>query len=347
MQENGSAVEPVPESAAFEEADLALVDALQTDPRAPWSRIGPAVGIDATTAARRWARLERAGLAWVTAYAGPTTATVAYIEVTCVPGELEELSARLVRLPWVFSAEHVVGDYDLLLSIAASDLPSLGRRVSDDLGRLPGVRTTRTRLSMRLYQEGSGWKVRALAPAGRARLGGAGPTGTRAAPPPAFRPRDEVDLALLRELGDNGRAGYAELAAAVGVGESTVRRRLARELRDREIVLRCDLAQQLAGWPALATYRATVPHGELDRTGAALARLPQTRLCASVTGSCNLLLSVWLRDLDGMATLEALLDERFPALRVEDRTVTLRTVKRMGRILDDQGRATGYVPVGL
>ncbi|WP_338700059.1 Lrp/AsnC ligand binding domain-containing protein [Streptomyces sp. Q6] len=112
-------------------------------------------------------------------------------------------------------------------------------------------------------------------------------------------------------------------------------------------MLRCDLAQQLAGWPALATYRATVPHGELDATGAALARLPQTRLCTSVTGSCNLLFSVWLRDLDGMAALESHLDDRFPGLRVEDRTVTLRTVKRMGRLLDDTGRATGYVPVGL
>ncbi|MGD6754161.1 Lrp/AsnC family transcriptional regulator [Streptomyces sp. BH105] len=345
MPENGFALGLAPESAAFEEADLALIDALQTDPRAPWSRVGPAVGVDATTAARRWARLEGAGLAWVTAYAGPTTATVAYIEVTCTPGELEELTARLVRLPWVFSAEHVVGDYDLLLSVAAPDLPALGRRVSDDLGRLPGVRGTRTRLSMRLYQEGSGWKVRALDRAGRARLSTAGPG--PGAPSRAFRPRDEVDLALLRELGANGRAGYAELAAAVGVGESTVRRRLARELRDREILLRCDLAQQLAGWPALATYRATVPHGELDRTGSALARLPQMRLCTSVTGSCNLLFQVWLRDLDGMATLEAHLDARFPALRVEDRTVTLRTAKRMGRVLDDRGRATGYVPVGF
>ncbi|MEK0100560.1 AsnC family protein, partial [Streptomyces sp. A475] len=80
MQENGRGAVLDPESAAapeavgglgetetFEETDLALVDALQTDPRAPWSRIGPAVGVDATTAARRGARLERAGLAWVTA----------------------------------------------------------------------------------------------------------------------------------------------------------------------------------------------------------------------------------------------------------------------------------------
>ncbi|WP_241196675.1 AsnC family protein, partial [Streptomyces sp. ADI95-17] len=41
----------------FSELDLALVDALQAAPRAPWSRIGRALGVDATTAARRWERL--------------------------------------------------------------------------------------------------------------------------------------------------------------------------------------------------------------------------------------------------------------------------------------------------
>ncbi|MFI6880314.1 Lrp/AsnC family transcriptional regulator [Streptomyces sp. NPDC050400] len=347
MQEIVSTAAPVPESATgFEELDLALVDALQTDPRAPWTRVGPAVGIDATTAGRRWARLERTGLAWVTAYAGPATAPVAYIELACAPGELERLTARLTALPWVFSAEQVAGDHDLFLSVAAPDLPTLGRRVGDDIGRLPGVRSTRTRLGTRLYQEGSGWKVRALGPADRARLAppghGAGRTATRC----ASGSRDGIDTALLRALGENGRAGYAELAERVGISASTVRRRLARELRDREILLRCDLAQQAAGWPALATYRATVPHGELDRTGAALARLPQMRLCTAVTGSCNLLFSVWLRELDGMSGLEAVLADRFPLLRVQDRTVTLRTAKRMGRLLDDAGRATGYVPVG-
>lgn len=347
--ETFGAQESAAPASAFEEVDLALVDALQTDPRAPWTRVGPAIGIDATTAARRWARLERAGLAWVTAYAGPATATVAYVEVTCRPSSVEELTRRVTALPWVFSAEQVVGDYDLFLSVAAPDLPALGRRVSEDIGRLPGVRGTRTRLSVRLYQEGSNWKVRALEPAGRARLtpAGAGTGPAAAATPCAFRPRDEVDLKLLLALGEDGRAGYAELAERVGISESTVRRRLARELRDREILLRCDLAQQLAGWPALATYRARVPHGELDATGASLARLPQMRLCASVTGSSNLLFSVWLRDLAGMTDLESWLDSRHPHLRVEDRTVTLRTAKRMGRVLTPQGQATTHVPLTL
>ncbi|MEU2248362.1 Lrp/AsnC family transcriptional regulator [Streptomyces sp. NPDC019224] len=333
-------------TAAFEETDLALVDALQTDPRAPWSRIGPAVGVDATTAARRWARLERSGLAWVTAYAGPATATVGYVEVTCRPRRLNALSERLTALPWVASVEHVVGDFDLFLTVVAPDLPALGRRIGTDLALLPGVRSTRTRLGLRIYQEGSGWKVRALEPAGRARLTAPHAAGHPGSPSPHAL-RGDTDRRLLEALGADGRAGWAELAAHTGLSESTVRRRVGRELRDRDIVVRCDLAQQPAGWPGIATYRAVVPHGELNATGAALARLPQVRLCASVTGSCNLLLSVWLRDLDGITALESLLDERYPRLTVQERTVTLHTAKRMGRVLGEDGRAVRHVAIGF
>lgn len=363
LQENGRGLVLDPDSAeplevietawglgeiqSFEETDLALVDALQTDPRAPWSRIGPAVGVDATTAARRWARLERAGLAWVTAYAGPATATVGYVEVTCRPRRLAELSERLTTLPWVASVEHVVGDFDLFLTVVAPDLSALGRRIGTDLGMLPGVRSTRTRLGVRIYQEGSGWKVRALEPAGRARLAAPRSGGSPGGGPSAHVPRGDVDRRLLEALGADGRVGWAELAERTGLSESTVRRRISRELRDRDILVRCDLAQQTAGWPGIATYRAVVPHGELDATGGVLARLPQVRLCASVTGSCNLLFSVWLRDLDGITALESLLDERFPHLTVQDRTVTLRTAKRMGRLLGEDGRAVGHVALGF
>ncbi|MEU2742483.1 hypothetical protein ABZ656_46215 [Streptomyces sp. NPDC007095] len=103
-------------------------------------------------------------------------------------------------------------------------------------------------------------------------------------------------------------------------------------------------------WAAPLTavaYQAVVPQGELDRTAAALARLPELRFCSSVTGACNLLFAVWMRDTGDINTPEALLDESFPALRVRDRIVTLHTAKRLGRILDSHGRAVEHVPVEL
>lgn len=334
---------------AFAELDLALIDALQADPRASWSRVGPVLGVDATTAARRWDRLVRRGLAWVTAYAAPGVAAVGYVEMRCKPGAVDRLVERLAELPWVFSIEHVVGDFDLYLSVCAADLPALGRLVSE-LGSLRGVRSTRTRLALRHYVEGSRWHVRALASDRIAALLDAPahpmprPTAGSVRVPTAY---DEVDTALLLALGEDGRATTAQLAQHTGFGESTVRRRLARQLRDGDLLLRCDLAQPLAGWPVILTYQALVPHPALERVGLTIAHLPQTRLCASVTGSSNLVFSVWLRGTADVTAFETLLTERAPELRVQERTVTLRTAKRMGRVLDRHGRAMSHVPLKI
>ncbi|MFG3015164.1 Lrp/AsnC family transcriptional regulator [Streptomyces cinerochromogenes] len=91
-------------------------------------------------------------------------AAIAYLEVRCKAGAVDRLIEQLRELPWVFSIEHVVGDFDLFLSVCAADLPSLGRQVNQ-LGVLKGVRSSRTLLSLRHYREGSRWQVRAL-PAG-------------------------------------------------------------------------------------------------------------------------------------------------------------------------------------
>jgi len=44
-------------SAKLSEADLALVNALQVQPRASWSLIGKALGVGPVTVARHWERL--------------------------------------------------------------------------------------------------------------------------------------------------------------------------------------------------------------------------------------------------------------------------------------------------
>ncbi|MFF5924050.1 Lrp/AsnC family transcriptional regulator [Streptomyces flavochromogenes] len=331
----------------FSELDLALIDALQAAPRAPWTRIGQALGVNATTAARRFERLRAEGLAWVTAYDAAKTATVAYVEVRCRPRAFDRVSAAVTALPWVFSVDETAGDFDLFLSVAAPDLPSLGRAVHRGIGGLRGVRSTRTRLGITLYGEGRDWRMRAMNPAERAGLGGA----------PTVRPRtysthlherpSPQDQALLTALGADGRLGYGELGALTGMSEHTARRRLQRMIREGDITLRCDLAHPMAGLSTMVVYRTSVPHALLEQTGNALARLEQVRMCVSVSGPYNLLVLVWLHGLGAVDPFEALLAERFPALEVRDRTVALHSPKRMSWLLDEHGRATGRVPLGL
>ncbi|MEU9998364.1 Lrp/AsnC family transcriptional regulator [Streptomyces sp. NPDC050848] len=331
----------------FSELDLALVDALQAAPRAPWSRIGRALGVDATTAARRWERLRTNGLAWVTAYDAAKSATVAYVEVRCRPRALESVSIALAGMPWVFSVDEAAGDFDLLASVAAADLPSLGRSVHGLIGGLDGVRSTRTRLGITLYSEGGDWRMRAMEPAGHAELSASRTSGPTVYSARMHHPPAPEDHALLAALGADGRLGYTDLGAATGMSEHTARRRLQRMIRDGDITFRCDLAHPLAGLSTVVLYRAAVPHTHLAATGNALARMDEVRLAVSVSGSDNLLVMVWLRGLHAIDPFEAQLAERFPNLTISDRTVFLHSRKRMGRLLDTTGRATGLVPFSL
>ncbi|WP_254705638.1 Lrp/AsnC family transcriptional regulator [Streptomyces vilmorinianum] len=338
---------PAGPDAGFSELDLALIDALQAAPRAPWSRIGRALGVDPTTAARRWERLRAAGLAWITAYDAARTATVAYVEVRCRPRSLEAVSTAVTALPWVFSVDETAGDFDLFLSVAGPDLPSLGRQIRGTIGGLRGVLSTRTRLGITLYGEGRDWRMRAMEPAERAALSTPRALGRTVYSAHWRNRHSPEDRALISALGGDGRLGYTELGAMTGMSEHTARRRVQRMMRDGDISIRCDLAHQLAGLPTMVVYRAAVPHPELERTGNALARFDQVRMCVSVSGPHNLLVLVWLHGLGAIDPFEALLAERFPALEVKDRTVALHTPKRMGRLLDDHGRAIGRVPLGM
>lgn len=352
-QESVAAPGPLPDSRApgqhlhFSETDLALVDALQAAPRAPWSQIGRALAIDPTTAARRWERLRRDGLAWITAYDAAKSATVAYVEVRCRPRDLEAISIRLADMPWVFSVDETAGDFDLLASVVGADLPSLGRSVHGLIGSLDGVLRLQIRLGITLYGEGGDWRVQAMEPAGRAGLAAprtSRPTAYSARMQPQRSPEDQ---ALLTALSADGRLGYTDLGATTGMSEHAARRRLQRMTRDGDVTFRCDMAHPLAGLSTVVLFRTAVPHAQLTTTGTALARMEEVRLATSVSGTDNLLVMVWLHGLHAIDAFESQLAERFPDLRISDRSVFLHSRKRMGRLLDMAGRATGHVPFAL
>ncbi|MFE4675803.1 Lrp/AsnC family transcriptional regulator [Streptomyces sp. NPDC056723] len=323
---------------SLQESDLALIEALQHSPRAPWSQIGPALGVDATSVARRWHRLVGQGLAWLTAYPSASTTSFAYVDVRCRPNTVDEVTRHLCALPQVLSVEEVTGDFDLLLTVAAPTPAALAALVRRDLPTAPGVEATAIHLGLRLYQEGSGWRMRALDRQQRSLL----------VPPQRPTRRSltgaTADAALIAALGRDGRRSHQELARDLGVSEATVRRRLQRLMEARSVHFRCDFAQGAAGWPLTATYRIDLPADRLTAAARALSLMPEVRLCSAVSGTAGFLVIAWLRTTEDVTGFEAHMCEQLPDLRVLDRTVTLITAKRMGRLLDPHGRAVGHVP---
>jgi DNA-binding Lrp family transcriptional regulator len=327
----------MPRSVALHEDDLALIEALQRDPRAPWTSVAEVVGTNAVTASRRWERLRDSGAAWVTAAPGPGSyhaQLLAYVEVTCVPSEKTRVAQELAGDAHALSVDITAGGRDLLLTVAAVDLPTLGHYLLERLDRVPGVTGTRARVATRLHAEGSTW-----------RLGVLPPVGATSRVVPAIRPAvlDEVDRELMSALGEDGRASFATLASVTGISQPTARRRVERLIGSGAVLLRTDLAAPLAGLPVMVVLSADAPAGRLDDVAARLGRLRQVRLSATLAGTPSLLVTAWLSSLEDVHRFEQELVRRVPEVDVVDRLLVLRAVKRMGHLLDLEGRATGTV----
>lgn len=326
------------------ENDLRLVEALQVSPRAPWSSVGDALGVGPVTAARRWQALVARGDAWLTAYPGGelrSQVALAFVEIDCAPGQPLRVAGALAADPHVASICFVAGRCDLLAHVVAPSLREVSDHVVHRLSVLPGVVATRTVASPRLFSEGSRWRVRAISQHQRDVLT-ARPSRT-----PATTSFGALDKEMMLALGEDGRASVASLAARLGVGASTARRRLVALLASGALVLRCEIARSLSPAPVTAYLWLRVPPDELESTAQTLAQLPEVRMCAAITGAANVLLAVWLPAEHHIVALESGLATRLPRIEIVDRAITMRSVKLMGMLLDDAGRAGGRVPLNF
>ncbi|MFD9793581.1 Lrp/AsnC family transcriptional regulator [Streptomyces sp. NPDC059070] len=190
-------------AAGVDELDLALVNALQLRPRAPWSLLGKTLGISPVTAARRWRRLTDTGAAWVTAYGLPSPhdrGCVAFLDLDCAPDTLWQTADALADDPHVLTIDHFAQGCDLFVTAAFADLAWVSRYTTDRLGRLPGVHSVGVRLATGFYAEGLRWRLDSLEPGQRQDLRGGAPGGY--AEPSQVR---EEDRELLIQLGLDGR----------------------------------------------------------------------------------------------------------------------------------------------
>ncbi|ANP52504.1 DNA-binding Lrp family transcriptional regulator [Streptomyces griseochromogenes] len=329
------------------EDELALISALQLRPRASWTELGRALGVDPVTVARRFGRLSEQGAAWVGFSPGPRLfeqICVAFVVIDCAPGATAQVAQVLSAHPHMVTIERAATSHDILATVAARDLPALSRYTLDLLPHVSGIAAVQARIVTHMFTEGGRWRVAALAPGQRAQL---------TDPSPARAPvvaRGEItpfDRALVARLAQDGRASYQSLANDLGVSLSTAKRRLELLSRRGLLRFRCDFARPLGGWPVAVTLWAKVPPAELPEIGQALVRLPETRNCAAVSGPHNLILQASLHSVSDVLRLEIQLTTAHPNLDIVDRVVTLRQDKLLGHLLDAHGRSVGAVPPDL
>ncbi|GAA4100685.1 AsnC family transcriptional regulator [Nocardioides kongjuensis] len=323
------------------EIDLALIDALQVNPRAPWTTIASVLDIDAVTAARRWRRLHEERLAWWVVRPSAARLTP-YVDATLAllrtaPGAAEEAAQRAAAPDWAHTVDLLSGAADLGVVVLGAGLAEVHQRV-DELAGLCGADVVERRVVAAVHAEDAGW-----------RLGICSASQRRALLPRTDEPRPTPPRAglvdeLLAALGDDARLSGQELAARVGGSEPTVRRGLDRALRSGVIQLGCDLAT-----PAAALGRGVLLEVEADdpdRAGRALAGHAAVHRCVQTVGAGNLTLGVRLASLGQLPRIEAELAVLSPGWQVRSRLTVLRPVKRQGQVLDRTGRRAAPRPGG-
>ncbi|QDQ98593.1 Lrp/AsnC family transcriptional regulator [Tomitella fengzijianii] len=293
-------------SADLDTVDKQIVRALQLRPRAPFSLIGSALGLSEQTAARRFRRLNRAGLMRVTAgfHARALGFTTWIVRVRCRPEGAQAVAEALARRDDVSWVTIISGGWEVTFNLSAHS----DRDAEDLLVRLlpkttPVIDVSAAAILHSFAGEDpadwQGWRDMLTADQVRH---------VRAAPVPAAgqatrRPRhawspDDGDAAILDALVLDGRAEYSALARAAGTTLGKARRRVDALLASGVIYLDVDIAPAATGNAAPVVVWLTVAPGRLDAVGHAIAAHPAVPFAAALTGPANIMATLSTATLD-------------------------------------------------
>ncbi|ALJ22307.1 Lrp/AsnC family transcriptional regulator [Microbacterium sp. No. 7] len=325
-----------------DELDLAIVHALEVNPRAPWSLVGSVLDTSPVTVARRWSSLVQRRLAWATAIPGPASGAwrvMAIVGVVCEAGHVESVAAALCEDREAVTIEMPASSWSLQVAVGVKDLPALADYLVGRVEKLPHVTRVETAIVSGMFTHGGEWRVGALGRTEESQLRASGARRNARSGDVA-----EADLELLRVLSIDARVSFEGLARRLGRPASTLARRYEQLARSERVTLRCEVASSVSGSPVHACLRLAVPPAALEKTGRAIAREPGVRLLMSVAARENLVLWVWLSHPAELIRYEAALVAKHPHVVVADRSVMLRVAKRIGHVLDAEGRSLSVVP---
>ncbi|WP_328325149.1 AsnC family transcriptional regulator [Kribbella sp. NBC_00382] len=307
----------------LDEIDRGLVHALRIDGRAAFSRIGAVLGVSTQTVARRYRRLvAEAGLR-VVGLADPRRAGQAQwlARLTAAPQAAQDLARALAKrddTSWVRLASGGT-EISAIIQTTPGDGNAL---LLHDIPRTAGITAVSAHYLLHMYLGGpTAWRAhtRALTADQQRELVGEVQGGTAAV--------GTSDQQLLAVLGQDGRAGFAELAAATGWSAATVAKRLGELRASGAIYFDVDLDPALYGVTTGALLWMSVVPAHLDRVGEALADHDELAFVAATTGRTNLAAHALSPDPDSLHQYLTHRLAAFPEITTLESAPVLRTIK--------------------
>ncbi len=324
------------ENVTLDEVDRGLLHALQVDGRASFSRIADVLGVSDQRVARRYRRLRSTGMLRVVGVVdGRRLGYESWaLRLRCTPDAASSIAEALGRRPDTSWVHLLSGGTEISCGTLQRTPAQRQALLLNKLARTSRVLSVAAHRTLHVFVGGRiGWAGLAALSAGQvARLeaGRVYPAHGSAGEPVSLSAGDE---ALLRALSLDGRAVHADLAAATGWSESTVKRRMEQLCAAGVLFFDMDVLPALLGYQVEAQLWMSVPPAELDATGRALTRHPEVAFAGATTGPHNLTASVVCRD--DAAFYRYLTEDlgALPAIRQIETAPIVRTIKRAGALL--------------
>lgn len=330
-----------PPSVTVDDLDRQILHCLVIDGRAPYARIGEALGVSEQTVARRFGRMARDGVVHVVV--GRNTGAVGgadwFVRLRVRPDGLEALTSALAGradTAWVAVAS---GGAEVVCSVRppldrADATADGGSVLLDRLPRSSAVLSMQAVMLLRKFEGGAGeWTAFSPGlPAGAA-ASLVAQRGARVADP-ATAPRELLlrpdDGPLLDLLARDGRATHRALAAATGWSQSRVARRVGELLGSGVVDVDVDVSVDALGFRTFAYLWITAPPTRVESLGWELVALPQVAFVAAVTGTAPLVAVVLCRTPDELYRVVTTAVGGLPGVSAVEVAPIARRVKQSG-----------------
>lgn len=335
-----------PETLTIDRLDRKLVHALLLDGRAPFRRLADALGASEQTVARRYRRLREAGVLRVVVVADPRRYPEnMFLRIRVHPGAAVAVARAMAArrdIAWVTVS---AGATEVVCSLRTASAEDRDALLLQGLPRASQVAGVRTATLLHVFAEGeeSEWHALpdGLTPQERSGLGtassrlrGAGWARSGRTGDAVEAPVGPEDDDLLAELGRDGRASWAAVAAATGRTEAQVARRVDALMTSGAVFVDVEFAPVPLGFRAWAMLWISAAPDALERVGRELSAHPESAFVAATTGTTSLVASVLCRDSDHL--YRYLTDRVGPIDGVRDVEVVpaMRVVKQQGAVMD-------------
>jgi Lrp/AsnC family transcriptional regulator, regulator for asnA, asnC and gidA len=149
-------------SGLLDDANRAIIEALQRDGRLPYGTIADEVGLSEAAVRRRVQRLRESGVIQIVGVTDPLQLGFhrqAMVGVR-VEGDVRLVANKLSELEEVDYVVMCAGSFDLLVEVVCEDDDALFRLLNDSVRSIPGVRSTESFVYLKLAKQTYSWGTR-------------------------------------------------------------------------------------------------------------------------------------------------------------------------------------------